>query len=165
MQSIVHRASGRRAVWRLVAATFFASLAALATAQAGDKLTYFTWSGYELPDFNPAYMQSHPEGLDTPFFGDDDEALTKGQAGFNPDVVHPCYDKVLRWKDAGLIQPLDTKRLKNWEKIFPILRSLPGLVEGDQTWMVPWDWGNTSITYRTDLIPDAENSWHLLWDP
>jgi spermidine/putrescine transport system substrate-binding protein len=30
--------------------------------------------------------------------------------------------------------------------------------------MVPWDWGNTSILYRTDLVPDAEQSWNLLWD-
>lgn len=154
-----------RARWRVIAVAVCASFAALASAQAGDKLTYFTWSGYELPDFNPAFTQAHPDSLEAPLFGDDDEALTKVQAGFNPDVVHPCYDKVLRWKDAGLIQPIDTKRLKNWNKIFPVLRSLPGLAEGDQTWMVPWDWGNTSITYRTDLIPDAEKSWHLLWDP
>jgi len=165
MHSTIRPLSKGRTALRLLAATILASFAALSGAQAGDKLTYYTWSGYELPDFNPAYIQAHPDGIDAPLFGDDDEALTKVQAGFSPDVIHPCYDKVLRWKDAGLIQPIDTKRLKNWNKIFPVLRSLPGLVEGDQAWMVPWDWGNTSITYRTDLIPDAEKSWHLLWDP
>ena len=159
------RSARRHAGWRMVAAAVVVSVAGLAPAQADEKLTYFTWSGYELPDFNPAFAQAHPEGLETPIFGDDDEALTKVRAGFNPDVVHPCYDKVLRWKDAGLIQPIEIKRLTNWDKIFPSLRNLPGLVEGDKTWMVPWDWGNTSITYRTDLIPNAEKSWRLLWDP
>lgn len=165
MNTIFGANAGRGRALRLAAFVIPLSFAALVGAQAGEKLTYYTWSGYELPDFNPAYTQAHPDGIDAPLFGDDDEALTKVQAGFSPDVVHPCYDKVLRWKDAGLIQPIDTKRLKNWNKIFPVLRSLPGLAEGDQTWMVPWDWGNTSITYRTDLIPDAEKSWHLLWDP
>src|SRR5262245_61320807 len=46
MQSIFRRRSGGRAGLRLFAATFLASFAAFATAQAGDKLTYFTWSGY-----------------------------------------------------------------------------------------------------------------------
>ena len=30
--------------------------------------------------------------------------------------------------------------------------------------MVPWDWGNTSILYRTDLVKNPEQSWNLLWD-
>ena len=30
--------------------------------------------------------------------------------------------------------------------------------------MVPWDWGNTSILYRTDLVKNPEASWNLLWD-
>ena len=46
MHSIFHRLSGRRAGLRLMAAAFVASFAGFATAQAGDKLTYFTWSGY-----------------------------------------------------------------------------------------------------------------------
>lgn len=33
--------------------------------------------------------------------------------------------------------------------------------------MAPFDWGQTSITYRTDLIDlgGAEESWDILWDP
>jgi spermidine/putrescine transport system substrate-binding protein len=134
-------------------------------AHAGDKLVYFTWDGYELPDFNKSFLAAHPGQVDIPKFGDDDEAFTKVKAGFHPDIAHPCYDKVERWKEAGLIEPIDTKKLKNWNKVFPVFRNLPGLVEGDKTWMVPWDWGNTSITYRTDLLKNPEMSWNLLWDP
>ena len=133
-------------------------------AKAQDKLSYFTWDGYELPDFHKSFEAAHPGSLDVSKFGDDDEAFTKVKAGFRPDIAHPCYDKVVRWKEAGLIEPIDTTRLKNWDKIFPILRNLPGMVEGTNTWMVPWDWGNTSITYRTDLIKSPELSWRLLWD-
>ena len=134
-------------------------------ARAGDKIVYFTWDGYELPDFNKSFLAAHPGQIDIPKFGDDDEAFTKVKAGFHPDIAHPCYDKVERWKEAGLIEPIDIKKLKYWDKVFPVFRNLPGLVEGDKTWMVPWDWGNTSITYRTDLLKNPEMSWHLLWDP
>ena len=133
-------------------------IAALATpALAADKLTYFTWSGYELPDFNKSFLAAHPDGVEASVFGDDDEAFTKVKAGFHPDLAHPCYDKVARWNKEGLLQPIDTKRIKNWDTIFPVFKNLPDIQAGDgKVWMVPWDWGNTSILYRTDLVKDPE---------
>jgi spermidine/putrescine transport system substrate-binding protein len=134
-------------------------------AQAADKLTYFTWSGYELADFNKSFNAAHPDAVDTSVFGDDDDAFTKVKAGFHPDIAHPCYDKVARWNKEGLLQPIDTARIKNWDKIFPVFRNLPDLQAGPgKVWMVPWDWGNTSILYRTDLVKNPEQSWNLLWD-
>ncbi|MCV3766784.1 ABC transporter substrate-binding protein [Rhizobium sp. TRM95796] len=134
-------------------------------AQAADKLSYFTWSGYELPEFSKSYLAAHPDAIEYAMFGDDDDAFTKVKAGFRPDVAHPCYDKIARWNKEGLLQPIDTKRIKNWDKIFPTFRNLPDLQAGDgKVWMVPWDWGNTSILYRTDLVENPEKSWSLLWD-
>ena len=47
-----------------------------------------------------------------------------------------------------------------------MFRDLPDISAGDgKVWMVPWDWGNTSILYRTDLVEKPEASWNLLWDP
>ncbi len=141
-------------------------LAALATpALAADKLTYFTWSGYELPDFNKSFLAAHPDGVEASVFSDDDEAFTKVKAGFHPDLAHPCYDKIARWNKEGLLQPIDTKRIKNWDTIFPVFKNLPDIQAGDgKVWMVPWDWGNTSILYRTDVVKDPAPSWNLLWD-
>jgi spermidine/putrescine transport system substrate-binding protein len=137
----------------------------LAPAVAEEKLQYFTWSGYELPEFNKSFLDAHPDGIEATIFGDDDDAFTKVKAGFRPDVAHPCYDKVARWNKEGLLQPIDTKRIKNWDSIFPVFKNLPDLQAGDgKVWMVPWDWGNTSILYRTDLVKDPEPSWNLLWD-
>jgi spermidine/putrescine transport system substrate-binding protein len=137
-------------------------------AQAADsgKLTYFTWSGYELPQFHSDFEKAHAGQVDISVFGDDDDALSKARAGFHPDLAHPCYDKLDRWKQAGLIQPLDPKRLKNRDQIFPVLQKLPGIVDADgKVWMVPWDWGNTSILYRTDLVKNPEATWKMFFDP
>ena len=134
-------------------------------ALAQEKLQYFTWSGYELPEFNKSFLDAHPDGVEASLFGDDDDAFTKVKAGFRPDVAHPCYDKLARWNKEGLLQPIETARIKNWEQIFPVFKNLPDLQAGDgKVWMVPWDWGNTSILYRTDLVPNPEASWNLLWD-
>ncbi|TJV18192.1 MAG: extracellular solute-binding protein, partial [Mesorhizobium sp.] len=143
----------------------FALALSSTVAVAADKLQYFTWSGYELPDFNKSFLAAHPDGVEASMFGDDDDAFTKVKAGFRPDVAHPCYDKVARWNKEGLLQPIDTKRIKNWDSIFPVFKNLPDLQAGDgKVWMVPWDWGNTSILYRTDLVKNPEPSWNLLWD-
>ena len=132
---------------------------------AAEKLKYFTWSGYELPDFNKSFLAAHPDGVEATVFGDDDDAFTKVKAGFRPDIAHPCYDKIARWNKEVLLQPIETAKIKNWDKIFPVFRNLPDIQAGDgKVWMVPWDWGNTSILYRTDLVKNPEASWTLLWN-
>ncbi len=66
-----------------------------------------------------------------------------------------------RWNKEGLLQPIETAKIKNFEKIFPVFRDLPDLQAGPgKVWMVPWDWGNTSILYRTDLVEKPEASWN-----
>lgn len=142
------------------------ALAALTAGQAAaGELQYFTWSGYELPEFSPGYAEKHPEGVGITLFGDDDEAFAKVKAGFRPDIAHPCFDKIPRWRQEDLIQPIDVSRIPNWDAVFPALKDLPGVMEDGKVWMIPWDWGNTSILYRTDLIENPEPSWRLLWDP
>ena len=80
---------------RFVAATVVAAgLLFGQGAQAEEKLNYFTWAGYELPDFDKAFLEKHPDGVAASIFGDDDDAFTKVKAGFHPDVAHPCYDKI-----------------------------------------------------------------------
>lgn len=90
-----------------------ALIAALASpAFAEGKLTYFTWSGYELPEFHEAFAKAHPDAVEVSVFGDDDDAFTKVKAGFHPDLAHPCYDKIARWNAEGLLQPIDTAGLR-----------------------------------------------------
>jgi len=90
------------------------------------------------------------------------------RAGYKPDVMGPCYYEFPRWQEAGLLQPIDTTKLKNWSKLSPTLRNLPGIAAGpNKVWFVPHYWGNTSITFRTDLAPEyvKSQSWNILFDP
>jgi spermidine/putrescine transport system substrate-binding protein len=142
-----------------------ASVIALSLSVAGNALaadlTYYTWAGYELPEFHAPYKGD----VDIITFADDNDALAKVRSGFRPDVAHPCTFKLDEWKSEGLLQPVDTSRVKNWDGILPSLKDLPGVIDPDGTvWMVPWDWGNTSVIYRTDLVTENTDSWSLLWD-
>lgn len=130
--------------------------------------TLFQWEDYVAEPYLAAYQARYGEKPATTIFADEDEAFAKMRAGFKPDVMGPCYYEFPRWKEAGLLTPIDTSKLKNWNKISPTLRNLPGISAGPgKVWFVPHYWGNTSLTIRTDLAPEyaKSQSWNILFDP
>lgn len=146
-------------------ATFALPLAARRAAAASGEATSFTWAGYDVPELYQSYLKKNGAPPDYVIYADEYEAFNKVQAGFTPDIVNPCSPLVPQWRDAGLIQPIDTGRLSNWPNVFPVLKSLPGAQFEGQQWFAPFNWGRTSITYRTDLVDwQGEDSWSLLWD-
>lgn len=137
-------------------------------AQASGPATLFQWEDYMDPPFLAQYKRQFHEDPNVAIFADEDEAFAKMRAGFKPDVMGPCYYEFPRWQEAGILEPIDTMRLKNWSKISPTLRNLPGISAGpNKVWFVPHYWGNTSITFRTDLAPEYKKSqsWNILFDP
>ena len=146
------------------------SLAALPVprgpARAAGAPTYFTWGGYDTPALFPEYIETHEENPAFVTFRDPEEAFRAVRAGFQVDLVHPCYEAVPRWRDADLIQPIDTAKLPFWGGVMPKLKNLPGTRFFGRQWFVPVDWGQTSFTYRTDLVelPEEGETWGLLWD-
>ncbi len=138
----------------------------IAGAAAADQATFFTWGGYDEPDFVGPYIKKHGEPPNFAIFGGSEEGLTKMLAGYVVDVAHPCNQAIPRWIATGLFQPLDTSRLSNWPEIMPELYNLEGNMVDGKPYMAPVDWGRTSITYRTDLVDlhGQEESWGILWD-
>lgn len=126
----------------------------------------FTWGGYDLPEFYPSYEEKNGALPDFAIFDGAEGALTRMRSGFVVDVAHPCHSDLRRWTQTGLFQPIDTSRLSNWDDVMPELVNLEGNV-GDtgMPWLAPFDWGGTSVTYRTDLVDlEGEESWDILWD-
>lgn len=137
-----------------------------ALANDGGEAIYYTWPGYDLPELLGSYVDTNGVMPNLPIFGDVEEAFTKIRAGFKVDVTHPCSFDIPRWRDAGVIQAIDTSKLSNWSDVIPKLTTLEGSQHNGGQWFVPFDWGQTSITYRTDLVDlqGEEDSWGLLWD-
>jgi spermidine/putrescine transport system substrate-binding protein len=133
---------------------------------ANDQATYFTWGGYDIPELFEPYKATHGELPNFSIFGGSEEALTKMRGGFVVDVSHPCNSGMQRWASTGLFQPIDPSRVGNWVDVMPELIDLPGnRMDGGNVWMAPFDWGQTSVTYRTDLVEvEGEESWDMLWD-
>lgn len=134
-------------------------------ARAEADLTVFGWSGYEVPELYPSFMEKYGQAPNYPLFGAEEEALQKLRGGFEADVVHPCSYNVKRWKDAGVIRPIDVTRLSNYPDIWDGFKTIPDTVYGEDVYFVPFDCGNASIVYRTDLVDAADaTSWDLLFN-
>lgn len=133
-------------------------------ATAAGQATYFTWEGYEIPELHGEYIKKHGASPDVSLFADEGEGYQKMRAGFTPDVAHPCSYNVKLWRESDLIQSIDTKRLSNWGDVISSLKTIEGTRHEGKQYFVPFDWGNTSVLYRTDLVDIKEDSWGLLWD-
>jgi len=134
-------------------------------AAQSDQAISFTWAGYDIPELYQSYLEKNGAPPDYVIYADEYEAFQKVESGFVCDTAHPCSPLVPQWRDAGLIQAIDTSRLSNWPNVFPALKELPGTQFEGQQWFAPFGWGRTSITYRTDLVDwEGDDSWSLLWD-
>ena len=134
-----------------------------AQAQSGKMPTYFTWTSLEVPELHQPFIRKYGRSPNTSIFAGEVEALTKMQAGYQPDLLHPCLEAMRKWMDAGFLDPIDTSRLQYWNDIYPNLQFTEGVVYDGEVRMVVTNWGNASIIYRTDLY-EGEETWGMLFD-
>src|SRR5262249_40641616 len=156
--------SSRRNLFRALAgAGVLASVSprGWAASASAQEAGYLTWAGYELRELQTHYRAKYGTDPVVSTFLDSADGFERMRGGLACDVIHPCAEDVPAWHEAGLLQPIDVRRLRHWDKLHPRLRNLaPGPL-----YFVPWEWGEISIAYRTDIVqlPQGE-TWTLLWD-
>jgi spermidine/putrescine transport system substrate-binding protein len=119
------------------------------------------------PDYMKSFYATYPNiNLETAAFGSNEEAVAKIQAGFQADVINSCVDEAtLEMVNKGMYMPLDTSRLTNWDKIWPLMKTLPGVTVDGKVYLVPADAGTAGIMYNADVIKTPPTSWTDLFDP
>ena len=135
-----------------------------APEEVSGELTVLDWAGYDAPEFWTDFQQAYPS-VDVGFeFGASDaDIYSKMAAGDQADIFHPYTGWLQFYIDEGLVEEIDTSLLANWDKVPEEMKVL-GQFDGKQ-YFIPWDWGFTSVLYRTDLVPEAIDSWSSLLDP
>ena len=139
----------------IIALGCFWLLTGAATA-ADEDLVVFDWAGYDDVNFHPNYIEQHGESPTFSFFGDEEEAFQKLRAGFRADLAHPCSQSVVRWRDADLLAPWDVSRIPAFDNLVAGMADQPGFRDASGQYMIPLDWGNTALTYRTDTVDVAD---------
>src|SRR6185369_7078823 len=131
-------------------------------AEQTGSLTVLDWAGYDGADFWTDFKTTYPKVTVNFEIGESDaDIYSKMKAGDQADIFHPYTGWLQFYVDEGLVQPIDTSKLKNWDKVPEYFKKI-GQINGKQ-YFVPWDWGFSSILYRTDKIPNVD-SWNVLMD-
>ena len=121
------------------------------------------WTGYDAEwawqDFKNTYKNVT---VSFDFADSDADQFGKLKGGTQADIVHPYSGWLQLYVDEGLVSEIDTSKLKNWDKVPDSFKKL-GQVNGKQ-YFIPWDWGFTSILYRTDKIKAPVDTWGILFD-
>ncbi|HSR33676.1 MAG TPA: extracellular solute-binding protein [Anaerolineae bacterium] len=133
-------------------------------AEMTGSLTVLDWAGYDQPDFWIDFQNEYPKVAVNFEIGESDaDIYSKMKAGDQADLFHPYTGWLQFYVDEGLVEEIDTSKLTNWDKA-PESFKVIGQFNGKQ-YFLPWDWGFSSVLYRTDNVPEGVDSWSALLDP
>ena len=133
------------------------------------QLSIINWDD-ELPDpVIPEFEKATGIKVNSTPFSQNEEQINKLQAtgGADFDLCAPTHDRALQFKDIGVLQPLDEKKVD-------LSLIVPGLLAASKsywTWdgrlyHVPHVWGTEAIAWRNDetKIKPEELSFGTLWN-
>ena len=87
------------------------------------------------------------------------------------DIIVPSDYMIARLKSEGLLQPIDTDKLSNYDNIYDKFKN-PYYDSGEEKYTVMYTYGVIGIVYNKDMISAedlarieaGEAGWELLWD-
>lgn len=139
-----------------------------APAYAADcTLTAIVWEGYTDPSFADVFEAETGCAVKATYAGSSDEMFAKFRAGRGRtyDLISASGDITERLYKAGLVRPIDTSKLENYDAIFePFRRGKWNTFDG-QPYGVTFAWGPNVLVYNTDEVSPAPKSWDILFDP
>src|SRR2546425_820988 len=146
------------------------------TAPSGTgSLTVLDWAGYDAPDFWTDFQKAYPKvTVGFEIGASDADIYGKMSSGDQADIFHPYTGWLQFYVDQGLVEPIDTSKLKNWSMVPDSFKKIgqiggePELVQGMQTGDVwaAYAWQGAYATLLTKGVPvayatpkEGRNSW------
>jgi spermidine/putrescine transport system substrate-binding protein len=139
---------------------------ALAQGSIGDRVVLATWPNYHDPANFDAFAEATGAQVQVNVFGSNEEMLAKLQAGGSGwDVFVPTNYTITTYVDEGLIEPLDTARLPNYDAAALDQRfASPGTVDGS-IYGISKNWGTTGYAVNTNHTGGTKlTTWKQFWD-
>lgn len=128
-------------------------------------LSLLEWNGYHQPHYYPEFMAKYGREPAFTFFDQADNALKRMRAGYRVDLVHLCTAQLAEAKDGGLIKPIDTSRIPRWSTVTPALLELPDVRMDGEYWLVPWEWGYSTVAYNPETVEVENPTYEIFIDP
>lgn len=108
---------------------------------------------------------SGPIRVDMRAYSSGEDVLLDLVAGKHADVMEvPTNETAERLVREGLLRPLDTDRISEWSRLYPVLKDLPGVMSDGRVYVVPITAAVTGMLYdpvaatRPDSFSDLFDS-------
>jgi len=144
----------------LLLLVLFFALAAAVWAGGGREaakptLSIICFQGYAEDSWVKPFEEKYNCEVKITYAGTVEEHFTKVKAAPSEyNIVSIDSGRVLLYKDAGLLQPIDTSKLGNYSKIGEYFREHPyGKMPDGSKLHVPIVWGTQTITINTGKVP------------
>ncbi|MCC6882023.1 MAG: spermidine/putrescine ABC transporter substrate-binding protein [Verrucomicrobiales bacterium] len=126
-------------------------------------LTVYTWGDYFAPPVLERFTEKTGIKIDYQVFENTAELI--GRVRSSPgkfDVIIADDSVIASMRDLSLLSKLDLGEIPNRAQLDEKFTGLPFDPKNELS--LPYAWGTTLITYRTDKVDDQPDSWNLLWD-
>ncbi|MEE8592231.1 MAG: extracellular solute-binding protein [Spirochaetia bacterium] len=120
-------------------------------------LSIICFQGYAEDSWVKPFEEKYNAQVKITYAGTVEEHFTKVKAAPSEyNIVSIDSGRVLLYNDAGLIQPIDTSKLSNYNKIGEYFREHPyGKMPDGSKLHVPVVWGTQTITVNTEKVPSG----------
>jgi len=81
------------------------------------------------------------------------------------DICTVSGNRIHQFTEAQIIEPLDTTRLKNWQRINPLYRESDWISVEGKVMGVPLLVGADVLVYNTNKVTPPPDSWGAMFDP
>ena len=156
------KAYGRSRTWLPLLSAI--SIAAPSFANAAE-LNILTWEGYADPSFIEKFEKASSCKTTSTYVGSNDDFAPKLAAGGGVyDIIVPSIDTIGLMRQAGFVEPIDTKKIEGFSDVYPEFTKATDVVAEGETWSVPLVWGSISLMYRPDKVEGKPDSIGVLFD-
>ena len=141
-----------------------AAAALLATSAIAEELHIYNWTDYTAPDLIKKFEEETGIDVVVDTYDSNETLLAKLKAGATGyDLVVPSQHFVKIMIDQGLLQKVDIKSMPNYANVDPRWKNPDW--DPNQEYSVPWQWGSTSFSYRSDLYSGKGESLKEFFEP
>jgi spermidine/putrescine-binding protein len=129
-------------------------------------LSAIVWEGYTDPSFAQIFTQQTGCMVKATYAGSSDEMFAKFRTGKGRtyDIISASGDITERLYKAGLVQAIDTSKLKNYDSVFPSFQGGRWNTFDGKQYGVTFAWGPNVLIYDTQAVKPAPQSWDVLFD-
>lgn len=129
-------------------------------------LYIFNWSDYIDPELIEAFEKENNCKIHYSTYDSNENMLTKIKGSRESfDIVFPSGDFVSILRLAGLLEPIDKKKLSHYSTLDPDLLKIAKSFDPDNEFSVPYFWGLTGLIYNKKHVSEEiiqSRSWNVI---